>query len=227
MSSDQYRRELQRKRDSQAAAERKASEARRKEAAKRIEATKARASAERASSDSSRRSRLRDVERHEKAANEAGKDVGHWQAKAAGYSKEIATLQARLTKAEQDESKVAERKARDDAAAARRRTDNEHQRVLRRLSETEAQVTALRELRDPKVERLRILMLAASSEGDLRVGREQSRIRAAVEGATHRDLVEFEAKASATSADLLDGLTKFRPHVVPLLRTRRRRAGCL
>jgi beta-glucosidase-like glycosyl hydrolase len=88
MSSNQYRRDLQRKRDSQAAAERKASEARQKEAAKRIEATKARASAERASSDSSRRSRLRDAQRHEKAANDAGKDVGHWQAKAAGYTKE-------------------------------------------------------------------------------------------------------------------------------------------
>jgi hypothetical protein len=69
-------------------------------------------------------------------------------------------------------------------------------------------------MRPPKAERLRILMLAASSEGDLRVGREQSRIRAAVESAHHRDLVEFEAKTSATTADLLDGLSKFHPHVV-------------
>jgi hypothetical protein len=214
MSSNQYRRELQRKREQQAAAEKKASDARKKEAAKRGEASKTRASAKRGTTESSRRSRLREAERHDKAANDAGKDVGQWQSKAAGYAKEIATLQARLTKAEQDESKAAERRARSDATTARRRADAEHQRVLRRLSETEAQVTALRELRDPKAERLRILMLAASSEGDLRVGREQSRIRAAVESANHGDLVEFEAKTSATTADLLDGLTKFRPHVV-------------
>lgn len=214
MSSDQYRRQLQRKREQQASAEKKASDARQKESTKRTEASKARASADRATSESSRRSRLREAERHEKAANDAGKDVGSWQAKAASYSREIATLQTRLTKAEQDEAKAAERKARNDATTAQRRAGAEHKRVLHRLSKTEAQVAELRELRAPKAERLRILMLAASSEGDLRVGREQSRIRAAVQSAHHRDLVEFEAKPSATTADLLDGLTRFRPHVV-------------
>ena len=57
-------------------------------------------------------------------------------------------------------------------------------------------------------------MLGASSEGDLRVGREQKRIRAAVESALHRDRIELDVRPAATSADLLDGITKFRPHVV-------------
>lgn len=57
-------------------------------------------------------------------------------------------------------------------------------------------------------------MLGASSEGDLRVGREQKLIRAAVESALHRDQIELDVRPAATTADLLDGITKFRPHVV-------------
>ncbi len=66
----------------------------------------------------------------------------------------------------------------------------------------------------PKIERLRVLILGASSEGDLRVGREQKRIRAAVESALHRDQIELDVRPAATAADLLDGVTRFRPHVV-------------
>lgn len=60
-------------------------------------------------------------------------------------------------------------------------------------------------------------MLGASSESGgraLRVGREQKRIRSAVESSLHRDQVELDTRPAATTADLLDGITKFRPHVV-------------
>ncbi|MFF0766140.1 CHAT domain-containing protein [Streptomyces sp. NPDC003737] len=84
-----------------------------------------------------------------------------------------------------------------------------------RLTATEGQVSmVLRELRAPKPEKLRVLMLGAASVGDLRVGREQARIRAAVEKALHRDLVELDVHPAATTDHLLDGLTRFRPHVV-------------
>lgn len=59
-----------------------------------------------------------------------------------------------------------------------------------------------------------MLLLGASSEGDLRIGREQKRIRSAVESALHRDLIELDVRPAATASDLLDGITKFRPHVV-------------
>jgi hypothetical protein len=72
----------------------------------------------------------------------------------------------------------------------------------------------LKDLRAPKPEPLRVLLLGASSVGDLRVGREQERIMAAVRSATHRDLVELEVHPAATADVLLDGLTKFKPHVV-------------
>lgn len=58
---------------------------------------------------------------------------------------------------------------------AARRTAAHNATVRQRLDATETSVgVALRELRAPKVERLRVLILGAASEGDLRVGREQS-----------------------------------------------------
>jgi hypothetical protein len=120
-----------------------------------------------------------------------------------------------LTKAEQTEKAAADRRRIRDQQVMDRRAADERARVERRLDATDARVAvALRELRAPKPERLRILMLAASSEGDLRVNREQKRIRAAVESALLRDLVELDVRPSATTSDLLDGITKFRPHVV-------------
>ncbi|MFE6946036.1 DUF742 domain-containing protein [Streptomyces chartreusis] len=71
-----------------------------------------------------------------------------------------------------------------------------------------------RELRAPKPEKLRVLLLGASSDGDLRVGREQQRIRAAVQSATHNDLVELDVHPAATADMFLDALRRFRPHVV-------------
>jgi CHAT domain len=74
--------------------------------------------------------------------------------------------------------------------------------------------TAMSRLRPPQPEPLRILYLTAASRGDLRVDEEMRRVKAGVQAATHRDLVQIEHKPAATSLDLLDGLTRFKPHVV-------------
>ncbi|GAA1640625.1 hypothetical protein [Actinoplanes couchii] len=60
----------------------------------------------------------------------------------------------------------------------------------------------------------RILLLGAASAGDLRIGREQKRIRAAVESALHSDSIDLDHRPAATTGDLLDGITRFRPHIV-------------
>ncbi len=62
--------------------------------------------------------------------------------------------------------------------------------------------------------RCRVLVLGAAAEGDLRVGREQKLIREAVDRALHRDRLEIDFRPAATTSDLLDGLTRFRPHIV-------------
>lgn len=66
----------------------------------------------------------------------------------------------------------------------------------------------------PKAEQLRVLIPGAASAGDLRIGREQKRIRSAVESALHRNHIILDVRPAATTKDLLDAITTFRPHVV-------------
>ena len=215
MSASSYRSQLERKRAQRVDADKKAGEFRSKESKKRAEAGTARAAAEKTRSAATKQSRLRDADRHEKAAVEAGKDAARWQTRASGYAKEEAALTSKLARAEATEAQAAaQRRARDQALAARQARARESD-LERRLSTTERTVErAVHELRAPKQEKLRILLLGASGLGDLRIGREQSRIRSAVTAALHRDLIELDVRPAATAQDLLDGITGFRPHVV-------------
>ena len=158
---------------------------------------------------------MRDAERREKEAETAGKEASRWQTRAAGYAKDEAALQTKLSRAERSEADAAERRRKSEQQRADRRAAAERAQLESRISGAEVAVShALRQLPAPKPEKLRVLMLGASAEGDLRVGREQKRIRAAVESALHRDQIELDVRPAATTADLLDGITKFRPHVV-------------
>jgi len=124
-------------------------------------------------------------------------------------------LITKVARAEQTEADDAERRRLRDQQLSQRRVAAERSEIESRLVHAESAVDhVVRQLRDPKPEKLRVLILGASAEGDLRVGREQKRIRAAVESALHRDQIELDVRPAATAADLLDGVTKFRPHVV-------------
>lgn len=237
MSVTMYRSQHKQKSLSQAAAAKQAADLRQKEAAKRHEAAKAYESASKASNSSAQRTRLSTAERASTAANKYGKEASDLEVKAAKYGAEVANLREKLSKAELAEADSAERKrkAAADRAERQRKLDAdraERQRrseqlraeqeaaahrlsVEQRISWTDAKADqALRQLRKPKREQLRVLMLGASAEGDLRIGREQARIQRAVEATLHRDYVDLAVRPSATTEDLLNGITKFRPHVV-------------
>ncbi len=159
--------------------------------------------------------RLREAERAERDAAAAGKTAATWQDRASRYAKEEAVLQAKLAKAQQSDADAADRRRKRAESQASRRLAADQRSLERRLHEAESEVRlAVRQMRAPKPEKLRVLILGAGSTGDLRIGREQKRIRLAVESALHRDLIELDARPAATTSDLLDGLTKFRPHVV-------------
>jgi hypothetical protein len=232
-----YRSQHRQKSQSQVTAAKQAAELRRKEAAKRHEAAKAQESASRTSSPYTQKTRLSEANRAVAAANKYGKDAAELEAKAAKYGAEAAGLWEKLSKAELAEADNAERKRKAAADQAERRRKSEADRAERqrkaeqlraeqeaaahrlsleqRIDTTEAKADhALRQVSKPKPERLRVLMLAASPEGDLRIGREQSKIQRAVEATLHRDYVDLRLCPSATTDDLLDGITKFRPHVV-------------
>jgi len=210
-----YRRQVDRKRQQRLDAERKTGIYRSREADKRAAASQALEAARRASNASSAASRQRDAQRHDAAANAAAKEAARWQVKAAAYGKEEGSLAVKLTQIQQREGEELERRRRREQQAVDRRAAADRAMLLDRVRSAESLAASAAEtLRPPKPEKLRVLMLAASSEGDLRVGREQKRIRAAVQSALHRDLVELDVRPSATANDLLDGITGFRPHIV-------------
>jgi hypothetical protein len=215
MSASQYRGQLERKRKQRLDAEKTAGEHRTKESRKRTDAAKARQAAAKTKSATTQSSKHREADRREKEAETAGKDAARWQTKASGYAKDESTLQTKLMRAEQFEADAAERRRTRNQLQADRRAAADRTALEARVAGTEAAVDAVhRQLPTPKPEKLRVLILGASAEGDLRVGREQKRIRAAVESALHRDQIELDARPAATTADLLDGITKFRPHVI-------------
>lgn len=215
MNSSSYQGQLDRKRKAHADAERKVGEFHQKEADKRSKATKQRLSAEKASSLSTRQSRLRTAQRYENEANKAAQDAGTWSATVGKLGKEVADLSVKLAKAEQAERTAADKARKREHEQAQRLAVVSQRRIESRLLTAEGQVrTVLKELRAPKPEKLRVLLLAAASAGDLRVGQEQQRIRAAVQRATHRDLVDLDVHPAATVDVFLDALTRFRPHVV-------------
>lgn len=215
MSASQFRGQLERKRKQKFEAEKKAGGFRTKESKKRADAAKARQAAAKTRSESTAKRKLREAERREKEAETAGKEAGRWQTKASGYAKEESALTAKLARAERSEADAAERRRKREQQQAGRRAAAERATLESRIGNAESSVDhVVRQLRAPKPEKLRVLILGASAEGDLRVGREQKRIRAAVESALHRDQIELDVRPAATTADLLDGITKFRPHVV-------------
>ncbi|WP_411082025.1 hypothetical protein [Streptomyces sp. cmx-18-6] len=215
MSASYYRSRLDRKNRARADAERKAGEHRRREADKRSRAARERAAAARSKNPDTVRGRLSAAARYESQAGAAGRDAVVWSSRAARLGKEAALLEAQLARAQTAAQEAADRARRREQRAAERRSAERQKRIEDRMASAEEQVGAvLKEIRAPKPEKLRLLMLGASSDGDLRVAREQERIRTAVRRALHRDLVEMDAHPAATAESLLDGLTQFRPHVV-------------
>ena len=215
MSASQYRSQLERKQKQRVDAEKKAGEYRTKESTKRAEAARARQAAAKAKSEITQKNKLRQAERQDKEAETAGKEAGRWQTKATGYSKEESALMTKLTRAEQSQADAVERRRKREQQQTARRAATDRAALETRLAGAETAVSqVLRQLPAPKPEKLRVLLLGASSQGDLRVGREQKRIRDAVEFALHRDQIELALRPAATTADLLDGITKFRPHIV-------------
>lgn len=215
MSADQVRRQLEQKRKQRTDAEKKAGEYRIKESNKRADADKARQAATKSKSPTTVKSKTSEANRRDNEAATAGKEANRWQTKASGYAKEERTLHTRLSQAERSEDTAAERKRRRDQQQADRRAAADRAALNTRLTRSEATMNdVVRTVRAPKPEKLRVLLLGSSTDGELRVGREQRRIRAAVESALHRDLIDLDVRPAATTGDLLDGITKFRPHIV-------------
>lgn len=214
-SSRQLSRELESARKKQFEAEKKVGELRSKESQKRQESEKAQEAAMKSSSPSTFKSKMAESGRRLKEAQDAGKQAVTWQKKATDAAKKVQDLQVKLTKAQTDEAMKAEKQR-------AKEYEKEMANIAAQQKQLQSQITATsttlsevqKRLPTPIQEKLRVLVLTSNPHGDLRLDREQKRIRQAVKAAVHRDWIEFDFRPAATPDDLLDGLTEFRPHMV-------------
>lgn len=218
-SSKQLRQKLIDLGKSRAAVERKLADARSKESKKATEAATARSRALKATSPSSAKSYTRTAESAEKAALAEGKKVAEHSKKIGEFATKEAALKKDLDAAVLREATAQERERqrqeKQQEQAHNRAVRNERQRTDRLISDSESRMAEeIRSIRPPEVAPLRVLFLTAASKGDLRVDEEIRRVKAAVQAASHRDLVAIEHKPAATTDDLMDGLLRFQPHVV-------------
>jgi len=220
--------------------EKKISEAEARRSKKESEAAARETSAARASSDSSKRSYLRQAGSARKAALAESNKIADLGKRLAAISRNEGNQHKSLVASEKSETSAtkrvadkvrrereqAEKRLADQRRAEERRRQEERMADERRrrqeraataslIGETERRLTKqIEAIRPPRKEQLRVLYATASSQGDLRVDEEIRRVRAAVRASTHRDQVVIEHLAAVTAGDLLDGLTSFRPHVV-------------
>jgi len=207
--------QLERKRKQRIEADKKAADYQSRESNKKSEAIKAREAARKTKSESTWKMKTNQADRKEREAQDASKEASRWLTKAAQYKKEEAALEQKAIRAEQSEAVAVERKRKREQQQAERRAASERSALESRISYTESAVGhVLQQIAKPKPEKLRVLMLGAASMGDLRIAREEKRIRAVVESALHRDQIDIQSRPAATSDDLLDGMMKFRPHVI-------------
>jgi hypothetical protein len=229
-SPEQIRRQIDEVVRKRADAEKRLADARRAQANKEAAAASFRSKADKTSSASSAQSYRRQAESAQKEAIAQGKKGGNASATIAACGKKEADLSRSLSSAlaqeRRDEARARQQQEAEDKRARRRlaeaeRRAHERERLVER-ARTDALVSAteeklsrqIRQLHPPRPERLRILYVTASPEGDLRVDKEIRRVKRGVKSATLRELVQIEHLSAATPSDLLDGLSGFRPHVV-------------
>ncbi len=215
LTVSQISRELEQIRSKRVGAEKKVGEYRALESKKRTEADKIATIILKTSSESTRRRKQAERERHLSEAQSAGKKAIEWQKKVNSYSQKENTLQQRLSKAQSEEMSKVEKQRQREYQKEISNLRATQSKLNSRINDAEQQVGfIMRAFPKPKQEKLRVLVLTSNPYGDLRVDREQKRIKQAVQNATHRDWIEMQFRPAATLDDLFDGLASFSPHIV-------------
>jgi len=188
----------------------------------RRDATKKRESANKASSATTQRSRLREVERLERRAEAADKKTSATADRVASLRGKQQQESRRLNSAEN-----AEQKKQDRDTERRHRREKEHAREVARLQQPVMRyIHEVREVPEARPEVLRVAYLTANpqvidedDDGNLmltriRVDLEMKQVKEAVKRSVHRDYVTIDHWPAVTRDDIVTMLNDFRPHVV-------------
>lgn len=183
------------------------------------------AKADKAKTDSTRRSARSAAERRQNEATRALKKVAELRGKIAATNKNIASKRVSLKSAEQTEQRSQDRDE-----DRRRQKEKAHARDLARISTPSHQIRYV-QVQPAKPEPLRVLYLTANPHATesklvlpdgsvettgvwLRVDQEVRQVKQSLRASKFRDLVEIEHLPAATGLDIIDGLNDHRPHVV-------------
>jgi hypothetical protein len=169
----------------------------------------------RTNSQSTAKSKLREIERHQKDQASAEKKVADFDNKMARKQKELSDEQKKESREEENESKKKQRESERQARAHQSRMNqidsalNTHDDLHRHT------ITALKKLQDLP-EKIVVLFLASNPADaqQLRLDEEARSIADMIRKAKHRDSVSFESRWAVQPMDVLQAINELNPTIV-------------
>lgn len=215
MSVDQYRREVDRHQDSVNKLQTERAREMSRAASERKKGSDARAAANRTSSASTVKTRLKEAEGHDSKAVAYDHKVADIDGKIARASKQLQDARVKLGSAEkQAAQKLSRERKQQEQADARARSE-----VIGRLSEHDhLHRAAFRSIQDLQAlpATIGVLFLAANplDQQQLRLDEEVRAIGEMIRKSEHRDSVKLESRWAVRPLDILQALNECKPRVV-------------
>lgn len=215
MSVDQYRRKVEDCQREIARIQKKKSEEVSKSSSETRRANEATAAARKSKTPSTAASKLRDAERHERAAADCQKRIAELESKLAREQSNLSDASRKLEAAQAADAKRRQQE--------QQRAEEAHRRTLRSMQGKLTEHAQLHRLAQSALEKLQqlpervtVLFLAANpiDQQQLRLDEEVRAIGEMLRKSEHRDAVRLESRWAVRPVDVLQAINECRPRVV-------------
>lgn len=210
-----YRRNVSRKREDIAKLQQSKSKEQAKIASLSQKINSASQALSKTKSDSTAKSKVREIERYQKDQASTEKKIADFETKMAQRNKELVTEQNKVSREEEKENKkrIAESNKQEKEHTSRMRSINTT--LVKHESLHKETLTAIEKLRSLP-ERIVVLFLAANpaDQQQLRLDEEARSINAMVRKSKHRDSVHFETRWAVQPMDVLQAINELQPTIV-------------
>lgn len=210
-----YRRNVSRKREDIAKLQQSKSKEQAKIASLSQKINSASQALSKTKSDSTAKSKVREIERYQKDQASTEKKIADFETKMAQRNKELVTEQNKVSREEEKENKkrIAESNKQEKEHTSRMRSINTT--LVKHESLHKETLTAIEKLRSLP-ERIVVLFLAANpaDQQQLRLDEEARSINAMVRKSKHRDSVYFETRWAVQPMDVLQAINELQPTIV-------------
>lgn len=212
---ESYRRNVSRKREDIAKLQQSKSKEQAKIASLSQKINSASQALSKTKSDSTAKSKVREIERYQKDQASTEKKIADFETKMAQRNKELVTEQNKVSREEEKENKkrIAESNKQEKEHTSRMRSINTT--LVKHESLHKETLTAIEKLRSLP-ERIVVLFLAANpaDQQQLRLDEEARSINAMVRKSKHRDSVHFETRWAVQPMDVLQAINELQPTIV-------------